>query len=197
MAIPIRQLLSQTSYNADGATTVWNFSFAGGYLDQAHVKAYYTDAALVRTEVAMSPSMFVGPFQLSVVPAVPAATVLTIYRDTPKDLPLVNFADRAALTEEALDLNAKQAIFVAAEATDAVQAEVSSSYAEAAALSAAASLGYLTQLLSTPHGASVNPPANASSIGAVGAYAVDTEYLYIYTGNGVTHSWLRVGVANW
>ncbi len=76
MAIPIRQLLSQTSYNADGATTVWNFSFAGGYLDQAHVKAYYTAAALVRTEVAMSPSMFVGPFQLSIVPAVPPATVV-------------------------------------------------------------------------------------------------------------------------
>ena len=43
----------------------------------------------------------------------------TIYRDTNKDLPLVEFADGTALTEPALNLMARQSVFIAAEFTDA------------------------------------------------------------------------------
>ena len=121
MATPIRQLLSRASYNGDSATTVWDFSFAGGYLDQAHVKASTRNTTTGDiVELVVTPGSFVGPYQLLVSPAVPLGTELTIYRNSPKDLPLVNFADKAALTEAALDLNAKQAIFVAAESSDAI-----------------------------------------------------------------------------
>lgn len=124
MATPIRQLLSQTSYNTDGVTTIWDFSFSGGYLDQSHVKASYRTPDGEVTQITVTPGMFVGPFQLNISPAIPAGvggdTVLTIYRDTPKDLPLVNFADKASLTEVSLDTNAQQAIFAAAECTDTI-----------------------------------------------------------------------------
>lgn len=123
MPTPIRQLLSQTSYHTDGVTTVWNFSFAGGYLDKSHVKAFYREASGDMTSIPVTLGMFVGDFQLNISPALPAGvggdTTLTIYRNSLEDgLPIVDFADEAALTETALDTNAKQAIFAAAEASD-------------------------------------------------------------------------------
>lgn len=119
MADPIRELLSQTSYDTDGTTTVWNFSFAGGYIDRDHVRVQTMDKATrILTDYPISGANFIGDFQLELTPAIPAGLELIIYRDTPKDIPLVNFADRAALTEVALDLNAKQSIFAAAEGYD-------------------------------------------------------------------------------
>lgn len=116
----IRQLISQTSYMADGFTTVWNFSFP--YLDFSHVKAQYiTAAGLVINAIPA----YVGPSQVSIVPAVPNGAVLTIHRDTPKSAPLVDFIDRVNLTEAALDYNAKQDIYAAAEAYDWAQVALS------------------------------------------------------------------------
>lgn len=119
MAVPIRQLLSQTSYNTDGVTTVWDFSFADGYLDQAHVKVQRKDVVTgVITAIPITVANFIGPYQLSLTPALAAGSELTIYRDTPKDAPIVNFADKAALTETALDTNARQAVMIGAEDAD-------------------------------------------------------------------------------
>ena len=127
MADPIRELLSQTSYNTDGVTTVWDFSFAGGYLDKAHVKVQSLDPATgTVTQIPITLANFIGPYQLSLTPALAAGAELTIYRDTPKDEPLVNFADKASLTETSLDLNAKQAIFVAAEGSDGLATAIDS-----------------------------------------------------------------------
>jgi hypothetical protein len=62
--------------------------------------------------------MLIGEFQLQVTPALPpSAGLLVIYRDTPKDLPLVDFVE-GPLSEVALDTNARQAVFIAAEAQD-------------------------------------------------------------------------------
>jgi hypothetical protein len=87
--------------------------------------------------------MLIGPFQLQIAPALPqSAGVLVIYRDTPKDLPLVDFVE-GPLSEIALDTNAKQAVFIAAEAIDLVNAlDVATAVnaAEAAGTSAAAAL---------------------------------------------------------
>lgn len=124
MADPIRQLLSQTSYTANGTDTVWNFSFAGGYLDPRHVRAQYKDATGTLIAIPLTEADFVGPYQLLITPAIPAGCELTIYRNTPKDLPLVDWADKAVITEASLDLNAKQAIFVAAESSDYLGAGV-------------------------------------------------------------------------
>ena len=117
MPTPTQQLLSQTIYTTDGLTSDWNFSFAGGYLDASHVKAYYTDSLGARTDVlAFTLS---GPYQLHTTYVLPAGLMLVIYRDTPKTAPIVDFTDGSGLTELALDTNARQAIMLAAEAADA------------------------------------------------------------------------------
>ena len=150
MADPIRELLSQTSYDTDGTTTVWNFSFAGGYIERAHVKVQLMDKVTLNiVQVPITEANFIGDFQLQLIPAFPIGAELTIYRDSPKDVPLVNFTDKAALTESSLDLNARQAIFVAAESSDQLatslqavsqvtaQVEAAKNFAESAEASAA------------------------------------------------------------
>lgn len=117
MATPIKQLLSRTLYQPDGVNTIWDFSFAGGYLNPLHVKAYSETAEGLRTELT---GTLIGQYQLEIVPPVPYGPILTIYRDTPKDYPIVDFADMSGLSEIALDTNAKQAIMVAAESADSV-----------------------------------------------------------------------------
>lgn len=118
MPTPTEQLLSRTSYVGDGVTTAWDFTFASGYIEKAHVKAYTTDSDNNRTELTITEANFIGDYQLSIVPPVAASDTLTIYRDTPKDAPLVDFADGSNLTEAALDTLARQAVFVAAEVDD-------------------------------------------------------------------------------
>jgi hypothetical protein len=127
VAIPTRQLLSQTSYDTDGVTTVWNFSFSDGYLDRDYVKVQLLDKATgVVTQHPITEANFLGDFQLTLTPAFPTGSELTIYRDTPKDAPLVNFADTASLTEISLDTNARQAVHIAAESNDGLATAVDS-----------------------------------------------------------------------
>jgi hypothetical protein len=104
MPTPKLQLLSRTQYDTDGSTTVWNFNFSGGYILQDHVKAYYDTPAGVRTPVTVTPAMLIGAWQLQITPAIPAGNVLTIYRATPKDNPMVDFTDRGNVSEVALDI---------------------------------------------------------------------------------------------
>jgi len=42
----------------------------------------------------------------------------------------------------------------------------------------------------------VSTPANSAVAGAPGDFAVSAQYLYLYTGNGTTHTWLRISGAN-
>lgn len=118
----IQQLYSQNHWaDIDGVQTIWNFTFAGGYIFPDHVKAYYLDADGERVPVIVTEDMLIGEFQLQVTPAIPAtATRFVIYRDTPKDLPLVDFADGAVVSEANLDRAAEQAIFCVAELLDGV-----------------------------------------------------------------------------
>ena len=120
MPTPKRQLLSRTVYDTDGSTTVWDFSFTGGYIDVAHVKAFVLDAAKVRTDLIVTPNQIIGQYQILITPALAAGQELFIYRDTPKNLPIVDFEDAGGLSEIALDTNAKQAVFIAAEVSDSV-----------------------------------------------------------------------------
>lgn len=165
MPSPIRQLLSQTSYDADGTTTVWDFSFASGYLDKSHVKAFYLDSNGVRVPVPVTLGMFIGDYQLSITPALAVGNELTIYRDTPKDAPLVNFADKASFTEVALDLMATQAVFVAAEASDGLATAITSVAEIAAQVMLAADFA------ADSAASAVAAAASASSIGAAEANA--------------------------
>lgn len=121
-----KQLYSRTVWIADGSDTVWNFAFTGGYLHTSHIFAMTRN--LLTDEVTNIPinvsTMLIGPFQLQVVPPIAAGLEFTIFRNTPKDLPIVNFEDGGNITETSLDTNAKQAVFIASETVDAVLASV-------------------------------------------------------------------------
>lgn len=138
MPTPLYQGLSRTAYAGDGVTTTWNFDFAGGYLDASHVKAYTETPAGVVTFLGTVP--VVGSFQVSIIPAVTLGHVVCIYRDTPKDAPIVDFTDGSGLSEVALDTNAKQAVFLAAEAADVTSFAPTSVALQAAADAAASAL---------------------------------------------------------
>lgn len=146
MPSPTEQLLARTVYTTDGVTVNWDFSFAGGYIDPSHVKAYTETALGQRTIITVTPDMLIGEFQLRIIPTLAAGLTLTIYRETPKDLPIVDFTDEAGFSEIALDTNAKQAVFIAAEVvdvlntTDVGDAAVSAAAAAASAAEAADTL---------------------------------------------------------
>jgi hypothetical protein len=125
MATLTEQLYSQNHWvGIDGVQTIWNFTFAGSpegtYIFPEHVKAYYLDENGARVNVTVTEDMLVGPYQLEVDPPIPAsATRFVIYRQTPKDMPLVDFEGGSQVTEANLDRAARQAIYVAAEVLDA------------------------------------------------------------------------------
>jgi hypothetical protein len=174
MAIPKLQLLSRTQYDTDGTSTVWDFNFSGGYILPEHVKAYYDSPEGVRTVVN---GTLIGEYQLQITPAIPANNVLTIYRDTPKDNPMVDFVDRGQISEVALDTVARQAIFVAAEASDdtvTANSDVAVNAAEQAlarAADAAAS--------AVAAGAS----ADAAAVSVVAANGVLTSFRSVWLGS--------------
>jgi hypothetical protein len=112
----ILQLDSINRWAGDGTTLSWNFTFSGGYINPAHVKCYIQDVGGIRSFPNFT---LTGPFTLLLTQAVPAGSEFTIYRDTPQNLPLVEFSDGTAITEAALNLMARQAVFLAAEFIDA------------------------------------------------------------------------------
>jgi hypothetical protein len=106
---------SINTFTGDGVKTTWDLNFSGGYIRRDHVKAYSTSLADVNTTQVLS---WVGPNQVSITPPVPNGHTLTIYRDTPKDLPVADFLDGAIINETNLDFVAKQSVFVSAEMVD-------------------------------------------------------------------------------
>lgn len=189
MPTPTEQLLTRTVYATDGVTTNWDFSFSGGYLDKAHIKAYTEAPTGERTDIVVSEAMVVGPYQLLITPALASGLVLTVYRDTPKNLPLVDFTDESGFSEVALDTNAKQAVFIAAETTDTVN--TSSSYdaeqaadqaATAAATAVAAQVTASAAAVSaTASALAADASADAAEVSAASASAVFTANTTAFT----------------
>lgn len=101
---------SIVSYVGDGSRVLWDFDFAGGYIAPEHVKVVINGVPTTAT--------LVSPGTVAINPPVPAGQNFTIERHTPKDTPLADFARGANITELNLDNNAKQGVFVAAEAID-------------------------------------------------------------------------------
>lgn len=124
MSSLIQTLFSQNHWIADGSQTVWDFSFAGNdtsltYISRDHVKAYWQDDSGNRHDYALDTvTDFLGDYQIQTIPAPPAGMLFVIYRDTPKDKPIVDYADGAAVSESSLDDSNKQAVFIAAETID-------------------------------------------------------------------------------
>lgn len=113
--MPDTQYFSINVFPGDGVQTVFEISFAGGYIAREHVKAYRATLGAANVPVELS---WIGPNTVQTPTATPIGSDIVIYRDTPKDLPLADFSDGAVLTETSLDVNAKQAVFIAAEAQD-------------------------------------------------------------------------------
>lgn len=218
MSTLTQQLYSQSHWLADGTQTIWNFSFSGGYISREHVRAYTrgpleTDP---RVDLVIAPEDFIGDFQISIVPAVTSGHTLIIYRDTPKDLPLVDFADGANINEVSLDTVARQAVFIAAESADflgvtttadlAALAATAIANAGAAAASAAnalssentagtqagnAALSATNSATSATSSANSAANAAASASAAAGAVAaLEAELAAVTAGNGAS----KIGV---
>jgi hypothetical protein len=117
--MPAPTFLSLAEFPGDGTTVNWEFNFAGGYINRSHVKALIRDEFGAPTDYVLTDDNFITPFTLSITPPVPEGHTLRIYRDTPRDAPLVNFTGGSNFTEANLDLLARQTVMCAAEAFDA------------------------------------------------------------------------------
>lgn len=53
------------------------------------------------------------------------------------------------------------------------------------------------QIGGNPASAKVSVPANASAAGKPGQWAADSSYIYTYTGDGTSHTWVRASAASW
>lgn len=116
-------LYATNRFPGDGSTTSYEFNFVGKYIARTHVKVYQEDnATKVRTSVPINDSNFLNDTTLRSLPVTPVGSTLVIYRDTPKP-PLVDFVNGSRFTEYNLDLVARQGLFVAMEAMDAVSYE--------------------------------------------------------------------------
>lgn len=183
------ELLSRTVYDADGVSTSWDFNFAGGYLLPEHVKAYY-EQSNVRTQIVVTPAMLIGPNQLYIAPPVPAGSLLTIYRDTPKDAPLVDFVDRGTVSEVALDTIAKQAVFVAAEAQDSAAVgttDVAVNAATAAQVQALLASGFASAASTSATNAATsatNAATSATNAASAAATAVNSHKAELLAAGG-------------
>lgn len=106
---------SVLNITGDGVKTDWEINFSGGYIRREHIKAYVTQPSGVNEPTAIA---WLGPNTVQIVPPVPNGYTGAIYRDTPKDAPLVDFTDGAIISEQTLDITTKQAVFAAAEMVD-------------------------------------------------------------------------------
>lgn len=150
-------LYATNRFAGDGATTTFSVSFQGGYISKDHVKAFITDANGVRTDITLTPGMWVGAYTLNIGQSVPIGSTLTIRRETPRGSSLVDYTNGTRITERNLDLANTQAVFVGAEAHDLFDVEgvaeaisgvtaEAAAHAAAAAASASSAAGYAGQV---------------------------------------------------
>lgn len=196
MADPIVKYAEFTAVG-DGVKTVWDFNFAGaentpGYISTSHVKAFTVSPVGLRTDIVIQPTMWVSDTSIRITPAVAVGTVLTIYRDTPKDKPLVNYTTNGIITEANLDTTARQAVYASAEVLDrfAEAQEVVDGIGDsvsAAAASAAASLA-AQNIATGARDAAVSAAADADAdrIAAAGSSATASTAAGVATGAATT-----------
>ncbi|AQT27772.1 tail fiber protein [Ralstonia phage RS-PI-1] len=119
---------SMQEYPGTGKNGPFEFNFAGGYIDPAHVKAYRYDPVTALT--FPQTLTFIGPNQVRTSDVIPVGQFVVVYRDTPKDAPLVDYSEGAVMDEANLDKSNDQAVFIAAEMLDRFDA-INSTSAEA------------------------------------------------------------------
>lgn len=130
---------SMHEFIADGVSDTVEVNFTGGFLNVSHVKAEMLDTVTaIRTDIKLDR---LGKNTFKMTPKPSAGFRVTIWRDTPKEVPMLSFSDGAMITALNLDRNAKQAIFAVAEMVDRFslayrQVELAEMYANAARESA-------------------------------------------------------------
>lgn len=151
----------------------FEINFSGGYISKEHVKAYMMPYGT--SDYEYLDITFVNESTVRLSAAVPVGWVLTIYRDTPKDLPLASFTDGALITAASLDRNAEQAIFGVAEMVDRFTAtqdnvDLSLTIANEAKNQSQTAIDVANEAASTagsalrvPAGEAVNPTPNAQT----------------------------------
>lgn len=130
---------SINKFTGNGSKTSWDLNFSGGYIRREHVKAYTEAADGQITELSFTWS---GPNTIVITPPVANGLRLFVYRDTPKNGPLVDFTDGAIINEYDLDMLARQTVFATAEMVDrfadvAIQADGATAVATEALFRAA------------------------------------------------------------
>lgn len=117
--------LTQNHYDLTGGFTgrkVWDFAFAGGYIDRSHVRAQVlTDAGWIQLDISEedenedAPYRFIGPFTLHLdLSGLTNPTRLVIYRHTPR-FNVAHPSDGDRITAVSMEPSARQAFFVAVE----------------------------------------------------------------------------------
>lgn len=102
-------------YTGNGSTT--SFAVPFEFISKEHVKVYLNGVELDRDEFS-----WINAKTISIVPAPVNQTEVLIQRETPADVPLVDFSSAAVLTEESLDIATRQPLFVAQETFDRANA---------------------------------------------------------------------------
>jgi hypothetical protein len=159
-------------YPGDGATSLFTVAFVGGYLDKAHVKAFITDASGTQTPLTITAGMWVTASSINIGTPVAVGSTLTIYRDTPKTGPLVDYTNGTRLTEANLDLANKQSVFIGAELSDLFDL---SGVEDAVAAAKEEVQELVDTAADSASAAAASASGAASSAGAAAGFATDAE----------------------
>lgn len=173
MADPVYLTINEFPGTGAPAPTVVDFAFAGGYISPAHVKAELFDpVTYLRTPVTVTDEHFVTDYRLSLPVSVPVGSVLRVYRDTPKDQPLVNFTNGARIAENNLDLVAEQSVFVAAESADQIASTQIANVLQAADASATNAVAAQEAAAASAASAALSEEAAQDGASSAGAFAL-------------------------
>lgn len=124
----VQQTQNHWGPDANFAKTTWDFQFAGGYIDRAHVRAQallpsgWTQLDIDPSEndpgdPSNAPFRFIGDYQLRLDLSTLAGPVtgLVIYRHTPRDVNVSVPLDAARIRATGMEPSARHAFFVAVE----------------------------------------------------------------------------------
>lgn len=98
-------------------TLLWPFTFSDGYLDKRYVKVRYKGYDEVWYNVVIDPETdFYDDNTLRISPVIPPCIMVDIYRDTPKDYPIVVYGNGGGvLKAESRSAAVRQSLHVIAE----------------------------------------------------------------------------------
>lgn len=168
-----QMFLASTTFDADGETVDWEFSFAGvspdvqsgttPYIDPSDVRAEEVYLTEEGDEVRLPRVVELrGANVARVSPAVAAGRNLRIFRVTENRFPLVNYKGLQSVSASDLDLANRQAIFIVQEARDSARGA-----GNIEADSLAAALGAALAAASSAAAASVSAQEAAFSVSQV------------------------------